>query len=185
MGTLLELISTFATPFMQHPQIVLVLAILIVGADAGIWTGGDTAVGCPMLDGSSMSYEEIRNLYYENPLNQITYESAVANPNLVIKRSVSGYYVTPLVIDTGWIIPDTGIGWGGFDRAVYIASPDCKPYSYFIIPSSAGAGAPNAFGGTITAFLQYLRIPIPISSFWLFVLMIFSTVGFWALKSLT
>ena len=184
MGTLLELISTFATPFMQHPQIVLVLAILIVGADAGIWTGGET-LGCPLLDGSNMTYEEIRNIYYDNPMNQITYESAGNNPNLVIKRSVAGYYVTPLTIDTSWIIPNTGIGWGGFDRAVYIASPDCKPYTYVIVPMSAGAGAPNAFGGTITAFFQYLRIPITISSFWLFVLMIFSTVGFWALKSLT
>lgn len=176
MASLWDLVNAFATPFMQHPQIVLMLAILIVGWDAGIFGGGNT---CSAIDGSNMTYEQVKQIYPA----QISYESAVANPNLVVKRALAGWYVVPVVFDTGFLIPDSAFGFS-LDPAVYISSPNCEPYDYVIFAYSDGSSSPNLIGQLFTGLLGYMNIPVVVHSFWLFVLMILSSVGFWALTSL-
>jgi hypothetical protein len=139
-----DLVTTFLTPFMESPMIVLVIVILLLGADAGVFSGN---------------------------ASNITYTAAVHDPNLVVIHSLFGYCVKPVLISTGAIIPNTAIA-NSLSQCVYIANPD-------------GSRGVNASGSLLTELFTLFGVPIKITSFTLFVLLILATVGFWALTALT
>ena len=165
MGTVWELVSTISTPFLQSPIIIFVLALIVIGADAGVFVG---------LGGTGTA--DISQIDFTNVLGRgasgLTYEQAINEPSLVVIHGLAGYCVKPLLIDTSGIIDNTGVA-----NSIY-------PCQYISNPVGEATGS-NIFGQLLTGFFNLFGLGIEITSFMLFTLMILATVGFWSLTALT